>query len=134
MRLVPDVPRQQGRMILVARDYSFKEDKTGAEISRIDPVRTVRKYVVTALDELTPSTDWYGSIIPYFWILGPEIYIKGKLHRLSLITAAIELIRYKPHMAERMVTTLVDQPQKITACLGQFTVEFERALGITRPS
>jgi hypothetical protein len=51
---------------------------------------------------------------------------------LSLITAATELIRHKPQIAERMVATLVDQPQKITACINQFTIEFERALGIRK--
>ena len=52
---------------------------------------------------------------------------------LSLITAAAELIRYKPEMAERMMITLLEQPQKITLTLSQFTTEFERAFGITRP-
>jgi hypothetical protein len=52
---------------------------------------------------------------------------------LSTITAAAELIRYKPQMAERMMATLLEQPQKITLSLSQFTTEFERAFGITRP-
>jgi len=51
---------------------------------------------------------------------------------LSLITAATELIRYKPEMAERMMVTLMEQPQKITLSLTQFSNEFQRALRITR--
>jgi hypothetical protein len=51
---------------------------------------------------------------------------------LSLITAAVELIRYKPQMTERMMATLLEQPAKITTSLTQFSAEFERAFGITR--
>ena len=52
---------------------------------------------------------------------------------LSLIVAAVELMRCKPQMADRMLATLTDQPQKITTCLSQFSADFERAFGITRP-
>ncbi len=52
---------------------------------------------------------------------------------LSLVMAAVELIRVKPHMAERMMATLVEQPPKITDTIRKFTEEFERTLGITRP-
>jgi hypothetical protein len=51
---------------------------------------------------------------------------------LSLIVAALELIRYKPQTAERMLATLADQPAKITASLSKFTTEFEQVLSITR--
>jgi len=54
-------------------------------------------------------------------------------NNLSLIVAAVELIRHKPQMTERMMTTLGEQPAKITDALGKFSAEFERALGITRP-
>ena len=54
-------------------------------------------------------------------------------NNLSLIVAAVELIRHKPQMAERMLVTLSEQPPKMTACLSKFSAEFERALGITRP-
>lgn len=63
-------------------------DEEGKEQGRMSPRRTVMKYVVTALDILE-KTEWYGDQIPHFWILGPQIYIKGKLHRLSLITGTI---------------------------------------------
>ena len=51
---------------------------------------------------------------------------------LSLIIAATELIRYKPHMSERMMATLAEQPPKINAALAKFSSDFEQALGITR--
>jgi hypothetical protein len=51
---------------------------------------------------------------------------------LSLIVAALELIRYKPQAAERMMATLAEQPAKITASLTKFTAEFEQALAIRR--
>ena len=52
---------------------------------------------------------------------------------LSLIVAAAELIRHKPHMADKMMTTLCEQPAKIAESVTKFSGEFERALGITRP-
>jgi cob(I)alamin adenosyltransferase len=54
-------------------------------------------------------------------------------NNLSLIVAAVELIRHKPQTAERMLVTLSEQPPKMTACLNRFSAEFERALGITGP-
>ena len=52
---------------------------------------------------------------------------------LSLMMAAVELMRYKPEMVERMTATLMDQPTKVGACINQFSAEFERTLGITHP-
>lgn len=51
--------------------------------------RRVWKYVVTALDVVS-KTEWLGTTPPFFWTLGPEIYIDGKLHRLSLIDGAMD--------------------------------------------
>jgi hypothetical protein len=53
-------------------------------------------------------------------------------NNLSLIVAAVELIRHKPQMAERMIATLGEQPARIAETMGKFTAEFEQALGITR--
>ncbi len=53
-------------------------------------------------------------------------------NHLSLIMAAVELVRYKPQVAERMIATLAEQPGKIAASLTKFSTEFERAFGITR--
>ena len=53
-------------------------------------------------------------------------------NNLSLIMAALELIRYKPETAERMLLTVSEQPKKITGSMSAFSSEFEKALGITR--
>jgi hypothetical protein len=54
-------------------------------------------------------------------------------NHLSLIVAAMELIKHKPQMTERMMATLGEQPAKIVDALGKFSSEFERTFGITRP-
>jgi len=54
-------------------------------------------------------------------------------NHLSLIMAAVELIRYKPQMGERMMVTLAEQPPKISEALRKFSAEFEGALQITKP-
>jgi hypothetical protein len=53
-------------------------------------------------------------------------------NNLSLIMAAVELIRHKPEVTTRMMATLADQPPKISHALTAFTAEFERVLSITR--
>lgn len=53
------------------------------------PRRTIKKYVVDAL-EILDETEWPGTLIPIFPVLGPEVYIDGKLHRLSLISGAMD--------------------------------------------
>ena len=54
-------------------------------------------------------------------------------NNLSLIIAAAELIRHKPQLAERMITTLGEQPARIMDAMTKFTSEFEHTLHITRP-
>lgn len=53
-------------------------------------------------------------------------------NHLSLVLAAVELIRAKPHMTERMVATILEQPPKISQALQHFSREFEQACGIKR--
>ena len=53
-------------------------------------------------------------------------------NQLSLIVAAVELIRLRPEMRERMMDTIGQQPPKITAEVAKFSTEFEQALGVTR--
>lgn len=53
-------------------------------------------------------------------------------NQLSLITAAVELIRIKPSTSERMMATLAEQPSKISDNLRKFSDELEFNLGITR--
>jgi len=53
-------------------------------------------------------------------------------NHLSLIMAAVELIRRKPEALERMSNTLLDQPPRITEAMTKFSAIFERAFGIKR--
>ncbi len=97
-----------------------KEDEDGNEISRSEPRRTVIKYVVTALDVLS-KTDWPGTIPPFFWVLGPEMYISGKLYRLSLIDGAADSQRglnYAATSAAEVVGTMTRAPW--VGWMGQF--------------
>jgi len=72
--------------------------KEGEEYSRQMPRRTVHKYVVDALETLD-DTEWYGTMPPLFPVLGPEVYIDGKLHRLSLISGALDSNRALNYVA-----------------------------------
>jgi hypothetical protein len=54
-------------------------------------------------------------------------------NHLSLIIAAVELIRHKPATADRMLATLAEQPPRIADSLKMFSADFEGVLGITRP-
>jgi hypothetical protein len=51
-------------------------------------------------------------------------------NHLSLIMAAVELLRVKPQMAERMMATLVEQPPKISAAITGFSGELQRLFGL----
>jgi hypothetical protein len=53
-------------------------------------------------------------------------------NHLSLMMAAVELVRRKPEAAERMATTLTEQPAKIGDSMKKFSSQFESALGIKR--
>lgn len=53
-------------------------------------------------------------------------------NHLSLIVFAVEVLRSKPEMLERMSATLSDQPPKITSDLAKFSAEFEQAFNVTR--
>ena len=44
-----------------------------------------------------------------------------------------ELNRHKPDTAERMMTTLGEQPPRIAQTIKIFSDEFERTMHITRP-
>ncbi len=51
---------------------------------------------------------------------------------LMKITLAVDLIRTKPDVAERMTNAISDQPALIMSELRQFSAEFERKFGITK--
>ena len=53
-------------------------------------------------------------------------------NHLALMVAALELIRRKPEMIDRMVNNLTEQPQKILEEIKIFSEEFEKTLRITR--
>ena len=53
-------------------------------------------------------------------------------NNLSLIMAAVEVIQFKPHLADRMMTTVTEQPPKIMQAVAKFSAEFEQLLGIKR--
>ena len=55
-------------------------------------------------------------------------------NQLSLVVAALELMRFKPDLRDRMLEPLGQQPPRITAEVAKFSAEFERAFGITRDS
>ena len=99
-----------------------KLDRDGDPIERSEPRRRIRKYVVTALDILE-QTDWLGSIIPYFWVLGPEMWRNGKCHRLSLISNAQHAQRglnYTATSCAEIVGTMTKTP--FIGPLGTFDV------------
>ena len=70
----------------------------GKENERKSPKRTIKKYLVDAL-EVLDETEWPGTLIPLFPVLGPEIYIDGKLHRLSLISPGLDANRALNYVA-----------------------------------
>ena len=51
---------------------------------------------------------------------------------LSMITAAIELLRYKPESAQRVLQAALDHTGRIAGELRVFSTEFEQTLGINR--
>ena len=53
-------------------------------------------------------------------------------NHLSLIVAAVELIRRKPELTPRMIDSISQQPDKIIAQMRGFSNEFEQAFGITK--
>jgi hypothetical protein len=53
-------------------------------------------------------------------------------NNLSLIVAAVELMRRKPDLTPRMIESISQQPDKIIAQMRAFTAEFERTLSITK--
>jgi len=55
-------------------------------------------------------------------------------NQLSLVVAALELLRFKPDLRDRMLETVGQQPPRITAEVAKFSAEFERLFGITRES
>lgn len=53
-------------------------------------------------------------------------------NQLALAVAAMELMRFRPEMRDKMLETVAQQPPKITAEIARFSAEFEKAFGITK--
>lgn len=53
-------------------------------------------------------------------------------NQLALVVAALELIRFRPEMRDKMLETVGQQTPKITAELVKFSTEFEQMFGISR--
>jgi len=54
-------------------------------------------------------------------------------NHLSLIVAAVELIRFKPQTSERWLSEIAQQSPRIAEAIRKFSTEFERTCGITKP-
>ncbi|MGD1085402.1 MAG: hypothetical protein ABSA47_11730 [Verrucomicrobiota bacterium] len=53
-------------------------------------------------------------------------------NQLAMVVAALELIRFRPEMRDKMLDTITQQPPKILAEVARFSAEFEQTFGITR--
>jgi hypothetical protein len=53
-------------------------------------------------------------------------------NNLALIVAGLEVLQTKPHLAERMMATVREQPPKIVESMSKFAAEFDKTLGIKR--
>lgn len=51
---------------------------------------------------------------------------------LALVIAGLEVVQHKPHLSERMLATVNEQPPKIVQSIANFSAELEKALGIKR--
>lgn len=89
---------------------SGAKPRVGEEWTRIVPRRKIKKYLVDAF-EVLDETDWFGDLIPLFPVLGPEIYIDGKLHRLSLIAGALDAQRALNYVASSAVEMAGSMPR-----------------------
>jgi hypothetical protein len=53
-------------------------------------------------------------------------------NQLALVVAALELIRFRPEMRDKMLDTVSQQSPKIMAEIASFSEQFEQTFGITR--
>lgn len=51
---------------------------------------------------------------------------------LALIMAGLEVVKHKPHLAERMMATVTEQPPKIANAIAKFSDQLDKALGMQR--
>jgi hypothetical protein len=53
-------------------------------------------------------------------------------NQLSLLVAAMDLIRFRPEMRDKMMETMAQQPAKIQEEIARFSSDFEAAMGLQR--
>jgi hypothetical protein len=53
-------------------------------------------------------------------------------NQLSLVVTALELMRLRPELRDKLLLTIGQQPSMILAEVAKFSSEFEQAFGITR--
>jgi hypothetical protein len=53
-------------------------------------------------------------------------------NNLALIMAGLEVVKHKPHLADRMMATVTEQPPKIAGAVAKFADQFDKTLGIKR--
>lgn len=51
-------------------------------------------------------------------------------NQLALVVAALELIRFRPELRDKMLETVAQQSPKILAEVAKFSAEFENTFGI----
>jgi TolA-binding protein len=51
-------------------------------------------------------------------------------NQLALVVAALELIRFRPEMRDKMLDTITQQPKKIMDEVAKFSAEFEQTFGL----
>src|ERR1700722_1913763 len=98
-------------------------DGDDSDYVRKVPIRKVMKYVVDAC-EVLEQVEWIGDHIPCIAVLGPEIWIDGKLYRLSLIHGMIDSQRAFNYVATSMTEIAGKVPKAPwTGTKGQFIDE-----------
>jgi hypothetical protein len=53
-------------------------------------------------------------------------------NNLSLLMAAVELVRLRPEAMPRLLATVGEQPARISEAIATFSAEFEKLFGISR--
>lgn len=92
----------------------------GQPVTRRDPKRIIEKFTVTALDVMG-QTEWYGDLIPYYWLVGPIIWRDGKQYISSLIAPGIDPQRNLNYTASTITEKMQTQIKSpIIGWLGQF--------------
>lgn len=61
-------------------------------LERLVQRRKITKYITDAM-EVLDEVEWLGNVVPAFPVLGQEVYISGKLYRMSLISEAMDAQR-----------------------------------------